>query len=76
MNSDSLRETRAQLQGEMQQIAEHDGEITSEMADRFDSIEAQVRELDVQIRSEEVRGRFEGMQAETVTPRMAPGQHV
>jgi HK97 family phage major capsid protein len=76
MKSDSLRETRAQLQGELQQIAEHDGEITSEMADRFESIETQVRELDAQIRSEEVRGRFEGMQAETVTPRMAPGQHL
>ena len=74
MTSDSLRETRAQLQGEMQQIAEHNGEITSEMADRFDSIEAQVRELDTKIRSEDIRGRFEGMQAETVTPRMAPGQ--
>lgn len=74
MTSDSLRETRAQLQGEMQQIAEHNGEITSEMADRFDSIEAQVRELDTKIRAEEIRGRFDGMQAETVTPRMAPGQ--
>ena len=74
--SESLRETRAKLQGELQQIVEHNGEITSEMADRFDQLENDVRGLDGQIRSEDIRTRFEGMQAEPVTPRMAPGANV
>ena len=74
--SDKLRETRAQLQGEMQQIAEHTGEITKDMADRFDSLEAQVRELDASIRREDMQSRFNDMQAEPVAPRMAPGANV
>lgn len=74
--SDKLRETRAQLQGEMQQIAEHTGEITKDMADRFDSLEAQVRELDASIRREDMQSRFADMQAEPVAPRMAPGAKV
>ena len=76
MNDDKMRETRAQLQHELQQIAEHSGEITTDMADRFDALEADIRDLDGKIRAADVRARFESMKAEPVSKRVAPGASV
>ena len=64
MHDDKMRETRAKLQNELQQIAEHSGEITADMADRFDALEADIRELDGKIRDADIRDRFDSIKAE------------
>lgn len=73
MHDDNMRETRAKLQNELQQIAEHSGEITADMADRFDALEADIRELDGKIRDADIRGRFDSIKAEPTSKRVAPG---
>ena len=73
MSSNKPRETRERLQNELQQIAEFEGEITSEMADNFDRIEGEIREADAKIRDAEIRGRFSKINSEPAHQRVAPG---
>lgn len=72
--NDSKRETRAALWAELQSIAEHDGELTPQMADDFDRIEGEIRTLDAGIRADAVRERFASMSTEPAAPAIAaPG---
>lgn len=73
MKNNDKRETRAALWAELQSIVEHDGELTAEMANNFDRIEAEIRDLDAGIRADSVRERFERMSAEPARPVSAPG---
>lgn len=73
MSVEELREQRAGLWGSLQNIAEHSGELTTEMADQYDKLDADIRKLDAEIRSADIRERFEARKAEPTREAIAPG---
>jgi len=70
----NAREKRANLEREMRQIVEHDGELSSEMATRFEQLETELDQVDAEIRDAEIRERFANRENQPQHRAVAPGK--
>ena len=76
MKIDELRAKRDDTEREMRQIIEHDGEINSEMAGRYEELETASATISNELKSEEIRERHAARQAQPVRVAAAPGQKI
>ena len=68
-----LRNQREALETELRQIVEHEGEISKEMAQRFEQIETEIEGVESKLRDADIRERFKAHETKPATRGFTPG---